>query len=84
MRLTTNKQLDGVQIATASASAGEIVREIAQVEKKWQEELNRGFGQLSEGSFKGLRRQLPVTRQKVEWEKVGSMRVGREIGGVRR
>jgi capping protein alpha len=31
--------------------------------------------QLAEGSFKGLRRQLPVTRQRVEWEKIGGYRV---------
>ena len=51
------------------------MRKIAGVEKAYQEELNRGFGRLSEGEFKGLRRQLPVTRQKVEWEKIGGYRV---------
>lgn len=60
------------------------MKTIAKVEKGWQEELNRGFGRLSEGEFKGLRRQLPVTRQKVEWEKVTSYRAGKEIGGGRR
>lgn len=57
------------------------MRTVARVEKAWQEEMNRGFGRLSEGEFKGLRRQLPVTRQKVEWEKVTSYRAGKEIGG---
>ena len=51
------------------------MKAIAQAEKKYQEELNRGFTALSEGAFKGLRRQLPVTRQKVEWEKVGAYKV---------
>ena len=81
MRLLTTKTLPPTTIA---ASAGEILRVIARVEKGWQEELNRGFGRLSEGEFKGLRRQLPVTRQKVEWEKVTSYRAGKEIGGGRR
>lgn len=67
--------------AQSSATASEIVRTVARVEKAWQEEMNRGFGRLSEGEFKGLRRQLPVTRQKVEWEKVTSYRAGKEIGG---
>ena len=40
-----------------------------------QEDLNRAFVSLSEGSFKSLRRQLPVTRQRVEWEKIGGYRV---------
>lgn len=77
VRLTTSKKLAPTSIA--SGSAAEIVREIATVEKKYQEELNRGFNTLSEGEFKGLRRQLPVTRQKVEWEKIMSYKAGKEM-----
>ena len=80
MRLTTAKSINEKTISGGAAEA--VVREIAKQERAYQEELNRGFGELGEQSFKGLRRQLPVTRQKVEWEKVGSYRAGREIGGV--
>ena len=59
------------------------MRQIATAEKKYQEELNRGFAALNEGAFKGLRRQLPVTRQKVEWEKISGYRIGQDIGGGR-
>ena len=82
MRLTTKKKVPETNISGGRAT--DVVREIAKVEKRYQEELNRGFAELSESSFKGLRRQLPVTRQKIEWEKVGSYRAGREIGGGRR
>ena len=58
------------------ASASEIIRKIAAEEKKYQEDLNKAFGSLSEGAFKQLRRQLPITRQKIEWEKVASYRLG--------
>lgn len=61
--------------SVSASGATEIVRQMALAERKYQEELNRGFAQLSEGAFKGLRRQLPVTRQKVEWEKIGTYRV---------
>jgi len=63
-----------VEVANASG-ADAVVREVAKAENKFQEELNRAFVQLAEGSFKGLRRQLPVTRQRVEWEKIGGYRV---------
>lgn len=53
-----------------------MVKAIAAAERKYQEELNKGFTGLSEGAFKGLRRQLPVTRQKMEWEKISGYRVG--------
>ena len=78
VRLLTNKTVT----ATVSSGTGAgIVKEIAAAEKKYQEELNRGFTNLSEGAFKGLRRQLPVTRQKIEWDKVASYRLGQDIGG---
>jgi hypothetical protein len=66
---------------SGGASASELVRKIAAEEKKYQEDLNRAFGQLSENAFKGLRRQLPVTRQKIEWDKVSGYRLGQDIGG---
>lgn len=85
VRLQSKKALPPTTIAASSSSAaGEIMRTVARVEKGWQEEMNRGFSRLSEGEFKGLRRQLPVTRQKVEWEKWTSYRAGKEIGGGRR
>lgn len=78
VRLLTNKPVT----ATVSSGTGAgIAKEIAAAEKKYQEELNRGFTNLSEGAFKGLRRQLPVTRQKIEWDKVASYRLGQDIGG---
>jgi hypothetical protein len=78
VRLLTSKP---VAVSIASGSGTAIVREISAAEKKYQEELNKGFTSLSEGTFKGLRRQLPVTRQKIEWDKVASYRVGQDIGG---
>jgi capping protein alpha len=74
VRMSTNKK---VEISSGTGSAESVVREIAKAENKYQEELNRAFTALAEGSFKGLRRQLPVTRQRVEWEKIGGYRVRR-------
>ncbi|CAG8978070.1 hypothetical protein HYALB_00000742 [Hymenoscyphus albidus] len=78
VRLLTTKPVSA-SISTASASA--IMREIAVAEKKYQEEINKGFSSLSEGAFKGLRRQLPITRQKIEWDKIAGYRLGQDIGG---
>lgn len=70
MRMQTRKEVE-----SAASGSGDVVRVIAGLEKRYQEELNRGFNELNEGVFKGLRRQLPVTRQRVEWDKVGAYRV---------
>jgi F-actin capping protein alpha subunit len=78
VRLLTTKP---ISLTVSGGSASSIIREIAVAEKKYQEELNRGFGNLSEGAFKGLRRQLPITRQKIEWDKIAGYRLGQDIGG---
>lgn len=78
VRLLTNK---AITASIPSGTGGGIAKEISTAEKKYQEELNNGFVNLSEGAFKGLRRQLPVTRQKIEWDKVTSYRLGQDIGG---
>ncbi|KAJ6150630.1 hypothetical protein N7471_001829 [Penicillium samsonianum] len=70
-----------INISIPSVSAESIVSRIAAAERDYQEALNRAFVQTSEGVFKGLRRQLPITRQKVEWEKVGGYRLGQDISG---
>ncbi|KAL8683523.1 MAG: hypothetical protein Q9186_000563 [Xanthomendoza sp. 1 TL-2023] len=79
VRLTTSKKVsEDLALGEgkgAAAMAAEVLRMVAKVERGYQEELERGFARLSEGEFKGLRRQLPVTRQKVEWDKVGGYRV---------
>jgi len=71
VRLATAKD---VQVEPKGASASDVVKAIAAAEKTYQEELNKAFSGLSEGAFKNLRRQLPVTRQKIEWEKVSTYR----------
>ncbi|KAI1436239.1 2-oxoisovalerate dehydrogenase beta subunit [Xylaria sp. CBS 124048] len=78
VRLLTTKPIVG---SVSSGTGAGICKEIAAGERKYQEELNKGFTSLSEGAFKGLRRQLPVTRQKIEWDRVASYRVGQDIGG---
>lgn len=81
VRLLTDKPIS-VSLSS-SASASEIAKQIAMVERKYQEDLNKAFGSLSEGAFKALRRQLPITRQKIEWEKISGYRLGQDIGGGR-
>jgi capping protein alpha len=81
VRLLTKKDVS--LSVGGGASAGEVVKQIAAVERKYQEDLNKAFASLSEGAFKALRRQLPITRQKIEWEKISGYRLGQDIGGGR-
>jgi capping protein alpha len=77
--LSTTKQ---ISISLPSTSPAEtVIQRIATAERDYQEELNRAFSRMAEGAFKSLRRQLPITRQKIEWEKVGGYRLGQDISG---
>ncbi|KAK2761582.1 F-actin-capping protein subunit alpha [Arachnomyces sp. PD_36] len=70
-----------ISISLTSTSAETVISRIASAERAHQEELNGAFSRMAEGAFKGLRRQLPITRQKIEWEKVGGYRLGQDISG---
>lgn len=78
VRLLTTHAVD-VEVP-GGGSATEVVKAIAKKEKEYQEKLNDAFGLLSEGAFKSLRRQLPITRQKIDWDKIGSYRLGQQVG----
>jgi len=77
--LTTSKSFSGVSVDGSSADA--VMRKVAAIEKQYQEEVNRTIVGLNETSFKALRRQLPVTRQKVEWEKIRGYGLGSSLRG---
>lgn len=70
-----------VSVSVPSVSAESIISRIATTERDYQEELNRAFVRMAEGAFKGLRRQLPITRQKIEWEKVSGYKLGKSLQG---
>ena len=76
--LSTTKNIPDTEVESRGDS---VVRKIAAVEKQYQEEVNRAFVGMNEGSFKGLRRQLPVTRQRVEWEKIRGYGLGGDLRG---
>lgn len=78
--LSTSKDFAGIAVEGDSA-ASNIVRKIAAIEKQYQEEVNRTLVGMNETSFKALRRQLPVTRQKVEWEKIRGYGLGGDLRG---
>uniref|UniRef100_A0A060T942 F-actin-capping protein subunit alpha n=1 Tax=Blastobotrys adeninivorans TaxID=409370 RepID=A0A060T942_BLAAD len=62
-------------------SAQNICKTIADLEQAYQLEVNKTFIGLNAGPFKSLRRQLPVNRSKMDWDKFGNYRLGKTIGG---
>ncbi|KAG8214455.1 F-actin-capping protein subunit alpha [Butyriboletus roseoflavus] len=58
-------------IANASphAAANKVFALIEAEETRLQTSLNESYHEMSEKAFKGLRRALPLTRQKIDWDK---------------
>ena len=78
--LSTSKSFSNIAVE-GSGNADSVMRKVAAIEKQYQEEVNRTIVDMNETSFKALRRQLPVTRQKVEWEKIRGYGLGGDLRG---
>lgn len=59
-----------IQTSNPSAAASKILALLEDEEGKYQTSLNETYHEMGEKTFKGLRRALPLTRQKIDWDKV--------------
>lgn len=54
----------------------EMFQAIAEEESKFQNNLNASYDSFSETTFKTLRRALPVTKSKLDWDKIFAYKLG--------
>eukprot|EP00053_Salpingoeca_punica_P012006 m.107133 g.107133 ORF g.107133 m.107133 type:complete len:335 (+) comp15831_c0_seq1:194-1198(+) len=59
--------------------ARQMVGAMAAAEKEFQIGLNESYANMSDTTFKALRRALPVTRTKMEWDKLVYYQVGADV-----
>lgn len=64
-------------------AASQIVGTIAKIEQAYQLELGDVYEEFGEKSFRNLRRALPVTRQKIDWDKVQGYSLGSDLSKAR-
>ncbi|EIW80933.1 F-actin capping protein alpha subunit [Coniophora puteana RWD-64-598 SS2] len=84
VQLTTSHKLFLTLPQTAVTSspqqtASKILAQIESEEGKYQVSLNDAYQEMGEKTFKGLRRALPMTRQKLDWDKVLGYKLGAEL-----
>ncbi|KAI0301149.1 F-actin capping protein alpha subunit [Multifurca ochricompacta] len=65
--------------SSPSSSANKVLALIAGQESTYQESLGDVYHEMGEKTFKGLRRALPLTRQKLDWDKVLGYKLGAEL-----
>ncbi|KAL7053043.1 hypothetical protein AAHC03_026278 [Spirometra sp. Aus1] len=77
--MSSKKHAFEVVAASPEALACDVTSKIAEFDTDYQTALGLSLDSLSSNAFKALRRQLPMTRAKVEWNKIAAYQVGAEI-----
>lgn len=78
VQLNTNTTKKKTVPATNAARLGEeAVKAIKELEQDFQQQLEVSYDVMNETTFKALRRALPMTRQKIQWAKIGQYKLGR-------
>lgn len=70
-----------VKTSSEEATAKEIVQVLSTAESDYQSAITDNYKTMSQTTFKALRRALPVTRTRVDWNKIAAYNIGTELKG---
>ncbi|ELT90161.1 hypothetical protein CAPTEDRAFT_163423 [Capitella teleta] len=84
VQLVSSKDIkESMKVTNANDLARDVLRFITDSENTYQGAISENYTSMSETTFKALRRILPLTRTKVDWNKILGYSIGSELKNAR-
>ncbi|KAH3762924.1 subunit of heterodimeric actin capping protein cap32/34 [Pelomyxa schiedti] len=81
LQTDTTKKTTAPGAADPTVLATNAMKAIIKTEQTFHQALDTSYTTMGETSFKALRRALPITHTKINWNVIRSYRLGQEVGG---